>query len=265
MRGRSASALLHGPQGYEPRGVLAFDVTLSDARYSDPEAQRGFVRDALTRSPSCRGSRRSRSATRCPGATASRRDPIAVEGQPLAQGSEPPQVEARVATPALFATLKLPLLSGRGLEAADLQEGRPVAVVSRAFAERFWPGQDPIGKRFRMLNGELDTPWLAVVGVSGDVIHQWVLRRHAPTFYRPFVQAPSQDLSFALRTSGDPEALAASVRRALAAVDPDQPAYQLRSLRRRSGSPRSACSTSPASWRRSACWRWCWPWAASTE
>jgi putative ABC transport system permease protein len=71
---------------------------------------------------------------------------------------------------------------------------------------------------------------VAVVGVSGDVVHQWVMRRNVPTFYRPFVQAPTRHLSVALRTPGDPEALAGPARRALAAVDPDQPAHQLWSL-----------------------------------
>ena len=105
-------------------------------------------------------------------------------------------------------------------------------MVSAAFARRFWPGQDPIGKRFRMAARDQETPWMSVVGVTGDVIHQWLLRRNEPTFYRPLAQAPTQYLTFALRTSGDPDALAPSVKHALAAVDPDQPAYQLKSLPR---------------------------------
>jgi putative ABC transport system permease protein len=227
---RGARALLDGPQGYEPRGVLAFDVTLSDARYSDPQEQRAYVRDVLARLAELPGVDSVAATNTIPGRGGYSTRPVAIEGQPLAEGVEPPRVEARVATPGLFAALRLPLLRGRGLEDADTEEGREVAVVSRAFAERFWPGQDPIGKRFRVVSGDADTPWLAVVGVSGDVIHQWVMRRNEPTFYRPFVQAPGQRLGFVLRAGGgDPEALAAPVRRALAAVDLDQPAYEMRS------------------------------------
>jgi putative ABC transport system permease protein len=227
---RGARALLDGPQGYEPRGVLAFDVTLSDVRYSDPQKQRAYVRDVLARLAELPGVESAAATNTIPGRGGYSTRPVAIEGQALAEGVEPPQVEARVATPGLFAALRLPLLRGRSLEDADTEEGREVAVVSRAFAERFWPGQDPIGQRFRVVSGDADTPWLAVVGVSGDVIHQWVMRRNEPTFYRPFVQAPGQRLGFVLRTgSGDPEALAGPVRRALAAVDLDQPAYQIRS------------------------------------
>jgi putative ABC transport system permease protein len=227
---RGARALLDGPQGYEPRGVLAFDVTLSDVRYSDPQKQRAYVRDVLARLAELPGVEGAAATNTIPGRGGYSTRPVAIEGQPLAEGVEPPQVEARVATPGLFAALRLPLLRGRGLENADTEEGREVAVVSRAFAERFWPGQDPIGRRFRVVSGDSDTPWLAVVGVSGDVIHQWVMRRNEPTFYRPFAQAPGQRLGFVLRTTGgEPEALAGPVRRALAAVDLDQPAYQLQS------------------------------------
>ncbi len=227
---RGARALLDGPQGYEPRGVLAFDVTLSDVRYSDPQKQRAYVRDVLARLAELPGVEGTAATNSIPGRSGYFTRPVAIEGQPLAEGVEPPQVEARVATPGLFAALRLPLLQGRGLEDADTEEGREVAVVSRAFAERFWPGQDPIGRRFRVVSGDADTPWLAVVGVSGDVIHQWVMRRNEPTFYQPFAQAPGQRLGFVLRTTGgDPEALTAPVRRALAAVDLDQPAYQIRS------------------------------------
>jgi putative ABC transport system permease protein len=229
---RSARALLDGPQGYEPRGVLAFEVTLAEARYSDPHKQRAFVRDVEARLAELPGVESVAVSNTLPGRGGYSSRPVAIEGQPLAEGAEPPQAEARVATPALFATLKLPLVQGRGLESVDKEDARHVAVVSRSFAERFWPGQDPLGKRFRMASGDADAPWLAVVGVSGDVVHHWLLRRNAPTFYRPFAQAPTRHLSFALRASGDPEALAAPVRRALAAVDPDQPAYQLRSLPR---------------------------------
>ncbi len=230
---RSAKALLDGPQGYEPKGVLTFEVTLSDARYSDAARQRTYVRDVLARLAELPGVESVAATNSLPGRSGFSTRGVAIEGQTLAEGVEPPQVEARVATPGLFATLKLPLVSGRGLEEADTEAGQQVAVVSRAFVERFWPGQDPIGKRFRVVSGDAETPWVSVVGVSGDVIHQWVMRRNAPTFYRPFVQSPGQRLGFALRTtSGDPESLAASVRRVLAGVDIDQPAHQLKSMPR---------------------------------
>jgi len=229
--GRSARALSDGPQGYEPQGVLAFETTLSDARYSEPEQQRRFARELESRLAELPGVASAAATNSLPGRNGYTTRGIEIEGQPPAEGSDPPQVEARSVTPDFFATLRLPLVSGRGLETADKEDSLAVAVVSRAFGQRFWPGQDPIGKRFRMAAGGQEAPWMSVVGVTGDVIHQWIMRRNEPTFYRPLAQAPTQYLTFALRTSGDPDALAPAVKRALAAVDPDQPAYQLKSLK----------------------------------
>src|SRR5262249_5114581 len=96
--------------------------------------------------------------------------------------------------------------------------------------ERYWPGRDPLGRRFRL--GGAAAPWITVVGVSGDAINHWAARRNSPTCYRPFAQDPRFDIGFALRTAGDPDAAAAPVRPALAAVDPAQPAYDVASLRR---------------------------------
>ena len=229
---RSADALLNGRQGYEPRGVLAFDVALSDARYSEAGKRRTFVREVEARLAELAGVEGVGAANTLPGRGGFSSRPIEIEGQPLARGQEAPIVEARSATPGLFDTLRLPLERGRSLEETDTADTDAVTVVSRSMAERFWPGQDAIGKRFRLAGEDSASPWLRIVGVTGDVIHQWVLRRNAPTFYRPLAQAPPQRLAFAVRAGGDPEALAAAVRHAVAAVDPDQPVYQLRSLRR---------------------------------
>jgi len=129
-----------------------------------------------------------------------------------------------------FETLRQPLVSGRAFDERDDESAEPVAIVSRSMAERFWPGRDPLGRRFRV--AEEDAPWLTVVGVCGDVIQHWATRRNAPTYYRPLRQWSRLDLGIALRTGGDPEALADAARRALAEVDPDQPAYQVMSMRR---------------------------------
>ena len=176
---RSADALLDGPQGYDPRGVLAFDVTLSHARYSEPAEParlRARARARLAELPGVESVGGHQRAARA--ATGTTR-PIEVEGQPLAKGTDPPEVEARSATPALFATLRLPLLRGRGLEAARRRRtgGRWRWSAARS-PQRFWPGEDPIGKRFRVVSDDADAPWLTVVGVSGDVIHQWLMRRN---------------------------------------------------------------------------------------
>ena len=123
--------------------------------------------------------------------------------------------------------MRIPLLDGRGLTGADRDDGRAVAVVSRSFADRYWPGLSPIGRRFR--TGE-DAPWLEVVGVSGDIMHDWFMNQRRPTFYRPVAQDAGLSLAIVVRTTGNPLDMAGELRRAVTAADPDQPILELRSM-----------------------------------
>jgi putative ABC transport system permease protein len=229
---RAAAGLLAGPQGYDPEGLLAFDVSLPDRTYEAPERRLSFVRDATARLAGLPGVTAVTAASVLPARGPNNSRPVEVEGQPPAKDVDPPAVDVRWVEPGYFDVMRLPIVRGRGLEATDDAEAPPVAVVSRSMADRFWPGQDPIGRRFRIFTKERTNPWLTVVGVSGDVIHQWLMRRNAPTFYAALRQQTRPRLVFAVRTSGDPESLAPAMRRALAAVDPDLPADDVASMRR---------------------------------
>ncbi|HEY7514501.1 MAG TPA: FtsX-like permease family protein, partial [Vicinamibacteria bacterium] len=226
---RSAFALLRGPQGYDPDGVLVLSVILSDSAYADAGKQRAFARDAEARLAELPGVSQVAVTNALPASNNWTTRPVEIEGEPLREGVEPPRLDARFVSLGYFETLRQPLLAGRAFHGGDDESSRPVAIVSRAMADRFWPGQDPLGRRFRAVGEE--EPWLTVVGVTGDVIHHWVLKRHAPTFYRPLRQAPRQGLSFALRTRGEPEALVAAARGVMMGLDPDQPAYDVRTMR----------------------------------
>jgi putative ABC transport system permease protein len=228
---KGARAFLGGPQGFDPDGVLTFQVILPQARYEGAGTRAAFARDLESRLRELPGVTGVTFANVLPASTNNWSTAIRLEGEPpLPPGQEPLEADTRVVAPSHLGTLRIPVVAGRDLLATDTQGTREVAVVSRAFAERHWPGRDPVGQRFRA--GGDDSPLIAVVGVSGDVIHNWFARRNHPTFYRPFDQAPSRQIAFAVRTSGDPEALAASARRALAAVDPEQPAFNVRTLHR---------------------------------
>jgi putative ABC transport system permease protein len=229
---RSSLALLNGPQGYDPEGLLGLEVGLSERTYPEPQQRLDFVRDVSARFAALPGVTAVTAANVLPARGGNNWRGVEIEGQPLPKDADPPNVDARWVQPNYFAVMRLPLLQGRALEEGDDADAPRVAVVSRSFAERFWPGQDALGKRFRTVSREGDQPWLTVVGVCGDVIHQWVTRRNYSTMYVAMRQEPRTRLAFALRTTGDPDALAPSVRRALLEVDPDQPADDILSMRR---------------------------------
>jgi putative ABC transport system permease protein len=225
----SVSRFLNGPQGYDPENLLTMHVVLSDPRYEEKAAQREFAERTLERLAALPGVERVAAVNVLPARGQNSSRALAIDGRPPADPANPPQVDYRTVTPQYFATLRIPILAGRGFTAADGEGGRPVVLVSRSLARKYWPGADPIGRSLRL--GEADQPWVTVVGVTGDVIHHWFGARNAPTVYRPFAQAPTSYLALAVRTAGDPTALAGGVRAALREVDPAQPVFDLLSMR----------------------------------
>ncbi len=220
---------LNGPQGYDPDNLLVMRMVLSDPRYEENDpARRQLVERVMAGLAALPGVERAAAVNVLPAAGGNSSPAFEIEGQPPADPANPPTVDSRLVTPDYFATLRLPIVEGRGLTAADREDAAPVALVSRALAERYFPDGGAIGRRLRV--GE-DQPWATVVGVTGDHIHDWFGRRNYPTVFRPYAQAPSRSLALAVRTGRDPAALANDVRTALREVDPAQPVFDLMPMR----------------------------------
>ncbi len=148
---------------------------------------------------------------------------IALADRELAE-NEPRNASVRFITPGYFSVMKIPLHAGRDVSDTDAQDRPYVAVVSEAFAKRFWPGEDPLGKRFTAALEER-----VVVGVVSDVRVRGLERESEPQVYLPHMQVKDGWLAFyapkdlVVRTSGEPMALVPALRRIVQSVDPQQP------------------------------------------
>ena len=141
-----------------------------------------------------------------------------VEGHPELAGDASPFVSMEAVGPAYFRTLQVPLVRGRAFTDADREHAPNVVIVSEAAARRYWPGENPLGRRIR-LNGDTSAAgWATVVGVSGDV-HFRTLREATPTVYSPYHQFFTQGI-FVLRTRGPLERALPALRRVVRDVDP---------------------------------------------
>jgi len=199
---------------------LTMRAVLPDARYSDPAARRRFtadVVDALARLP---GVEIAAASNVLPSSDNNAGHAIEIDGHPNPDPANPPSVDYRAVSPGFFDAMRIPILRGRAFTAADREGTEAVAIVTQAMAEKYFPGADAIGRRIK-----LGQSWTTVVGVSGDVIHDWFGRRRYPTAYRPYAQAPTGTVAFAVRTTGDPGALTLAARRAVRTVDPGQPVF----------------------------------------
>jgi putative ABC transport system permease protein len=219
---------LNGPQGYQPDHLLTMQLVLASGRYTDAPAYRRFADAAVDRLQQIAGVQGAAAINVMPSGGNNSGRSIEIEGRPNPDPSNPPDVDYRVATPDVFSVLKVPILQGRGFSNADHEDSHPVAIVTQALADRYFGNTDPIGRRIRTgVNGR----WLTIVGVAGDVIHDWFARRNYPTLYRPFLQAPDDSMALLVRTTGDPAAIAGEARAAVHAVDPAQAIFDLRPMR----------------------------------
>jgi hypothetical protein len=140
-----------------------------------------------------------------------------------------------IVTAGYFATFQTTVLSGREFRPSDTRSSQPVAVVNESFARTHYAGKDPIGRRFKRIRPGSNEPWLAVVGVVPDLLMQGIGNNNAsPVGY--YIPIPQSDVAngvrIAVRTRGEPAAIASLVRSAVASLDADLALYEIDPLRR---------------------------------
>jgi len=133
--------------------------------------------------------------------------------------------DIRIVDAGYFRTMELPSIAGRGLAEQDKASSTPVIVISKSVAEHYWPGSNPMGHRVRF--GQ--SPWLNIVGVSGDTI-QWFTNAPEPAAYTSYWQKPTLSARVLLRTAGDPALIEKAVVAKVRAVDPSEPVYEMKSM-----------------------------------
>jgi putative ABC transport system permease protein len=158
---------------------------------------------------------------------------VAVEGQPplRSEDAAPPLTEDQV-LPGYFEAMRIPLLRGRLLQDSDLSQGaQQVIVINEEMARRFWPGQDPVGKRLKYgLDPGSQSPWKTVVGVVADMRRQRLDERAIPYMFQPGF---NRQMDIAVRTSGDPDRLREAIRAEMRALDPGVPPYGIITVEQR--------------------------------
>jgi putative ABC transport system permease protein len=209
--------------GFVPQRVLAMRTTFSFSKYAKQEQIVDIINKVLDRVKTEPGVVSAAISSIYPlesdaisaGATAFS-GPFQIEGRAIAPTEAPPVGNQVAISPEFFRTLGIPLIEGR--EFADTDDGRKdrqVAIINVAMKNRFWPNEDPIGKRVSGDNGET---WVTIVGIVGDVTEFGLDHPVAPEFYTPHSEGPSPS-SLIVRTIADPRTMADAITRAVHEVD----------------------------------------------
>jgi len=155
-----------------------------------------------------------------------------VDGQSYTEGGTLPQAYLTLVSPGYFEAMGIPLLAGRTLTEADRMGSPEVAILNQAAARRFFGAGDPLGQRFRLGGPEEEGDWIEVVGVVGNTHNRGLDMDPQPEFFGSTHQIPGGNQFFLLvRAQGEPRSLLAPIRQTVAAMDPDQPIYAIRTMR----------------------------------
>jgi len=223
---RSFLALAGRDAGFTPNNLVTFNVqflTLPDTAARVEAA--GRLIEELSQMP---GVDAAGAATGFPPITPQRGTRFAIEGRTLTAGEDGAYFIA--ATPGYFSALNTPVLQGRAIDSRDTANGPPAVVINRTLAAQVFPGQDPIGRRLKLLNPEQSSDWRTVVGVVGDVKYRGLDEESQPTIYTPFAQTPFMWLYVMVRTPSALEPMTRSLRAIIPSVHPSLTGANIRSM-----------------------------------
>lgn len=230
LNAKSYSQLLSIDIGYNPKNALVMDIAPLEAKYSDGRKVSAFYKAVLDNVRQVPGVENASVASVIPLAGRGGARVFAVENAPPPPPGEELRANFRVLSPGYFSTMQIPFLDGRDFTQADVDDvdATPKAIISGVMVRKYWPTENPLGKRI-IIRGE--TKPREIVGVVGD-IKEWDLTTEPLYYiYVPYLlEKPIAQMTLVARTSGDPLSLAPSVRSQVFAVDKDQPVYNIGTL-----------------------------------
>jgi putative ABC transport system permease protein len=222
--------------GFRSDSALSVRVALPTPAYADPPSVTGFhrtLRQRLAQAPGVI----SVGATRLLPLTGTIGDwSITLEGR-VRVASENPNGDWQIVTPGYFETMGIRLVRGRFMTDDDHERTPVIAVINETMANRYWPNEEAIGKRFR-LGTDPSRQWITIVGIAGQVRHNAITETPRAEMYIPHAQWPvavpgsgaGRGMTFVIRTAGDPLAAVPHVRAAVRALDPNMPIADIRTL-----------------------------------
>jgi len=230
---KALTHLHHVDLGFNPDHLLTLEVPLDDPQYERTEKQAQFFHDLVMRIETLPAVQSASLSRGVPVRSWAGWDFVTAENPHPAAG-EVPDANYIVVGPHYFKTMQIPIVRGRVFGDFDTQGSEPAAIVSQSLATKYWPGQDPIGKRLRM-SGDASgntQPWRTVVGVAGNVRSDGQYWPFRPEIYVPYSQFPwiLYPRNIIVRTTVEPLSIVPEIRRQVAALDKDVPVSQIATM-----------------------------------
>jgi len=244
---KSFARLLEVDPGFETESVLTSEINLPPAKYpANPNGQKvaAFHDQLLERLAGLPGIVAAGLGSSLPLSGTNADTGFFIDGRPQLEPSDRPHTHPRTITPDYFRAMGMRMVEGRAFTGQDHAQSPRVAIINETMARRYWPAQTALGKRlaldFETMKFFPDRPPLfdlemgmrEIVGVVRDVRHEGLEKEPQPEMYIPDRQLPEREMNLVVRAAVDPANLAAAVRAAVSAIDPDQPVANIKPMSR---------------------------------
>jgi predicted permease len=234
--------LLRVDPGFSTEGVLTLSTRPPDASYGEPGAKRALMQRALLAIRGIPGVTAAGATSSIPFGSDRSDSVIFAEGYERQPGESVISPRQMRVTPGYFEAMNIGLVKGRYFSERDDEQATPAIIVDEKLAQRFWPDQDPIGRRMyqpqdvkRLLHTDENTRWLTVAGVVRPVRLNDLEGTGTPVgaYYFPYAQSPSGFFTFAVKTGAGQEGVARTVRAEMARIDPELALFDMKSMEER--------------------------------
>ncbi|HME06403.1 MAG TPA: ABC transporter permease [Bryobacteraceae bacterium] len=227
MMYRGFSTQLGAGPGYRTNHLLmmSFDPTL--VKFSEEQTQQFYkqVADRAVTLPGVKSATLTRSTPMAPNQESI---DIAPEGYQLPKGQDSVSILSDIVGPHYFETIGIAVVRGRGILATDTAASPKVAVINENLASKYWPNQDPIGRRFRLRDAKAD--WVQVVGVARNSKYIFISEPPLEYLYMPLAQHPQSRMTLLAESVGEPSGLLTELREMVRGIDSNQPIYDVRTM-----------------------------------
>jgi putative ABC transport system permease protein len=217
--------------GFKPEHLLTMQISLPATKYKDPQQVDSFFQRALDKIKALPAVQSAGVSTSVPMSGFNSAGSFGIEGRTVAPGEMSPWGNRWFAGASYFQTMGVPLVKGRYFDDRDVSDAPPVAIIDETMERKFWPDEDPIGKRISFQRNPQGNPiWREVVGVVGHVKHKGLEGESPVQYYIPHRQLPINTVFLVARTAVEPESLAGSVRTAIQEVDRELPVFRVTTM-----------------------------------
>jgi len=215
--------------GFQTENRLALSFNLAKQGYDESKG-REFSRRLVERVSALPGVQSATLTNFLPLGFMSLAEPVTIEGRAAPPDGQMAFAAAHIIGPDYFRTIGTQLVRGRDFTAQDTAKAPAVTIINETLARRFWPNEDPLGKRLRVGRAEFNPPPREIIGIVKDTVIRSLGEEPAAVTYRPLAQQPSSLLTLVAHTAGDPKALIGGIRREVQALDENLPVQEIKTL-----------------------------------